>query len=406
MAHVIVVGAGPAGASLAYLLASRGVEVSLVERQSDFSREFRGEVLMPSGIDALRQMGLERAFEALPRARPTRVNLHLNGRLARSIDLPRLVGETPQTVSQPAMLEMLVEQARPFPGFRMLRGVAVNDLLCEGGRTTGVTLGGDMDGELRADLVVGADGRGSRVRKRAGLEVERDVETFDVVWFKIPPPPQSQEIDATAHAFVRAGQFALAIPTFDGRLQVGWVIPKGRFGELRSFGVDHWIEKMSFTMGPVFGEHIRRHRRDVEHPFVLNVVCYCLERWTAPGLLLLGDAAHPMSPVGGQGLNIALRDSVVAANHLLPVLECRAPDADSLDAAARAIENERRVEVTRIEKLQRLPPRFFFRDRWWVHGMLELGARLLQSRAFDLLARPPRITQTFLHGVTKVQLRV
>ncbi len=129
MADVVIVGAGPAGAALAYLLSRRGIGVTLLERQSDFARELRGEVLMPSGIDAFEQMGLGEAFRALPMARPRRLGVHLNGRFVQHLELPDFVETAPHIVSQPAMLEMRIARAGAFPSFRFLRGQSAAELL-------------------------------------------------------------------------------------------------------------------------------------------------------------------------------------------------------------------------------------------------------------------------------------
>lgn len=405
MAAVVVVGAGPAGAALAYLLARRGIGVTLIERQTDFEREFRGEILMPSGIDAFRQMGLEAAFEALPQARPSLLDFHINGRFVQRFELPDVVETSPRMVSQPRMLEMLVEQCSAFEGFRFVRGGAVADLVGADGRARGVRLRGDSRQEIRADLVVGADGRGSVVRRKAGLHDESDAELFDVVWFKVPMPDVLRRAGGAVQVFIRAGQACLAFPTFDDRMQVAWIIQKGRYGDLKRRGTDAWLADVSAQLVGPLGEHVRASRDALENPFVLDVVCYLLGRWTAPGLLLIGDAAHPMSPVGGQGLNIALRDAMVTANHLVPALQDGA-DAARLDAACAAVVAERYPEVEEVERLQRIPPRLFFRRGPIVSVGLWLASRLLATSFVRRRARPPAIAQTFLNGFTDVRLRV
>jgi len=405
MTHTVIAGAGPAGAALAYLLARRGLRVTLLERQTDFAREFRGEVLMPSGVDAIHQMGLEAAFGALPKVSPRYLDAHIGGRFVRRFELPEIIEAGPQMVSQPAMLEMLVEQGRTHPGFRFMRGRVVSELIHENGRVVGVRIRGEQN-VLRADLVVGADGRGSVVRRAAGLEVERDAEAFDVVWFKVPMPAFLAASGPSVQVFLRAGQLCLAFPAVDDRLQVGWIIAKGSYGDLKRRGTDAWLTELASQVGPRLGEHLRRHREAIEHPFVLDVVCYLLDRWYSPGALLLGDAAHPMSPVGGQGLNIALRDALVAANHLVPVLAAGA-DPAALDAAGAAIERERHPEVEEVERLQRIPPRIFFRRSLWVTGLLTVVAWLGRSSfLMRRIRQPPAIARAFLHGVRDVTLRV
>ncbi len=260
-------------------------------------------------------------------------------------------------------------------------------------------------GEIRADLVIGTDGRASLLRRKAGLDVERGREAYDVLWFKVPRPPGPAAAGEEVQVHLRPGQLCLAFPTFDDRLQVGWILPKGSYGDLKRRGIEEWLGAVVAQVGPELGSHLRAHREALERPFVLDVVCFRLESWQRPGLLLLGDAAHPMSPVGGQGLNIALRDALVAANHLVPVLEAGA-DPAALDAAAPAVQAERLPEVREVQRLQGQPPRIFFRKGLWVRVLFEVAALLVRSAALRRRARTPRITDTFLNGVCEVKLRV
>ncbi len=397
--HFAIVGAGPAGAATAYLLARAGADVTLLERQTDFAREFRGEVLMPSGLEAVRQMGLGAALDALPQRVAECVALYRYGR--RLLDLP-LGDARPHAVSQPALLEMLVAEAAAFPGFRLERGFTVRDLLTRDGVVVGVR-GDTTSGpsEIAADWVIGADGRASVVRKRSTLDRARSLQSFDVVWCKVPLPPGHA---SEARLYVGDGHFAVLIPSPDETLQIGWVIEKGSFGELRRRGAGEWVGELCATVDAELAAHLAKHQNDLTHPFLLDVVCDQLDEWTAPGLLLLGDACHTMSPVGGQGLNIALRDAIVAANHLAPLAR-GATDAPTLLAACRAIRDERMPEVRFIQRLQGVPPRFLFQrsafSRFAVERLLPFLAR---TGVLPLLFGAG--AQRMLHGVTDVKLRV
>ena len=377
---VAIVGAGPAGAALALLLARRGLSVVLLERHTDFAREFRGEGLLPGGVDALQQMGLGAALDALPQSRVDRVEIYQEKRRVLAVEIPEFTGVSagPRFVSQPALLELLVAEAARHPGFRIERGFTVRDLLREGPRVAGVR--GDTPAgarEIAADYIIGADGRASLVRRRAGLDQQRAPQSFDVVWFKLPLPDFLAS-GRVARAYLGRGHFCLLFPAPDGRLQIGWVIEKGGFGELRARGIDEWLSQLAGHVTPDLASHLARCRDALEHPFLLDVVCDHLDEWSAPGLLLLGDAAHPMSPVGAQGINIALRDALVAANHLGPCL-LAGGDPAALDAAARRIVDERLPEVRTIQRLQQLPPRVLFqRTR---------ASRLLVGSLLPLLAR-------------------
>ena len=399
--QVLVVGGGPGGAALALLLASRGIETILVERQHDFAREFRGEAMMPSGLEMLDQMGVD--LKDVPTVRPRRFRGFRNRRcfLDLEIDPDGQVGRSPMIVSQPHLLEHLVARASEAPGFRFVRGGAVRDLLRNGDRVCGARVHrDDRDEELRARLVVGADGRASVVRRRGDFRVESRGAPMDIVWFKVPAPgwPQPQ-----LRAYVGGGHLLIAFPSPDGLLQVAWVILKRTYGELRSRGVEEWARQMVGHVDRELGEHLRAHVPNISRPFLLDSETDRVLGWSAPGVLLIGDAAHTMSPVGGQGLNLALRDAVVAANHLVPALRDGVGD-DELDAAARGVESERGREIELIQRAAALPPRVIMGTRFY-HAWLRAGVTNLVRTRFGQQRALPAVN-LFLQGVSDVALRV
>lgn len=405
MARLAIVGAGPAGAALAYLLARRGIEVTLLERQTDFAREFRGEGLLPSGVEVFYQMGLGAALDGLPQARFDRVEVFFNARPVGAItvatDAPGIFGA--RIVSQPAMLEMLVSEASRYPNFRFERGATVRDVVSgSDGRVAGVIADG-IHGQLevRAELVIGCDGRSSVLRKRAALQEHRYPQVFDVVWAKLPMP-WFMAASRGGRLYIGHGHFALLFPSHDGRLQVAWIIDKGLFGDLRQRGMEAWLLDMANYVSTDLALHLRNNLHAVTHPFLLDVVCGRVERWSVPGMLLLGDAAHTMSPVGAQGINMALRDAVVAANHLCEAAAGgAAAGADRWEGAARAIEAERLPEVVTIQNMQQRPPRVLLGRSILGRLMLNrVGIRLMVG----ILART--VMRRFAFGVTRVQLKV
>jgi 2-polyprenyl-6-methoxyphenol hydroxylase-like FAD-dependent oxidoreductase len=403
MAHVLIVGAGPGGASLAHLLAHRGVDVTLLERQRDFAREFRGEVLVPSGVEALEQIGVAPALAGVPSVVPQRLEIFFDRRPTMEFEFdPELLGaHPPRAFSQPALLEMLVGEASKSGRLRFERGATVKDLLWRDGRVVGVRArleGGEES--LVADLVVGADGRASVVRRRAELAAHAKAPPMDVVWFKVACPPGFEG----ARFHVGRGHLAIGYRSWDGRLQVAWAILKGAFGDLRAHGIERWVEEMGVVVAPDWAEHFRNHIGELQHPFLLDTVSDCVERWGVPGALVIGDAAHTMSPVGAQGLNLALRDAVAAANHLVPVLTRAALDRGDVDAAGRAFAAERMREIRVIQRMQALPPRLLLSRAWWsepVRRLAALGARSALPRLMGL--GPLRF---FLFGTSKLELRV
>ena len=405
---VVIVGAGPAGATLALLLAQRGVAVTLVERRRDFSREFRGEILMPSGIEALEQMGLADVLTAIPACVQRHGAFHLNGRELFSLELAPepFAGRLPIAISQPAFLEAVVQAAGQSAHFKFERGVALRSLMRQGERVSGVLIreaSGDVAGEraLAADLVIGADGRNSTVRRQLGLAARSMSPPMDIVWCKLPCPNPWQGL----RAYAGRGHLLVAYRTWDDRLQLGWVILKGRFGALRSRGVDAWIDEMANHASADLAGHLRRNKRSrsAQRPFLLDSVSDRVDRWSLPGALLIGDAAHAMSPVAGQGINIALRDAIVAANHLVPVLSQPFDPARLADALAR-IEAERLPEVARVQRLQALPPKVMLSRAWWGEPVRRAASHALRRPA--VRGRMAASASGFLFGVTDVRLQV
>jgi 2-polyprenyl-6-methoxyphenol hydroxylase-like FAD-dependent oxidoreductase len=395
MPNAVVVGAGPAGALLAYLLARRGVPVTLLERQTDFSREFRGELLMPSGIAALHEAGLRQPLDALPNLSFRTVELFRGERRVIAIPIDRL-DPPPRVAPQPAMLEMIVAEAAKFPEFKLERGVTVRDLIYEKDRVMGVhadTLDGPRD--FRGDFVIACDGRTSAIRKRAALPQDRIMQGFDVVWGHLP----GQFPDAhTARGYIGTGHLLIMYPSPEGHTQIGWVIDKGTFGDIKRMG-DRWIDELAPHVSPDLREYLAANKTGLARPFLLDAICDRLREWTAPGLLLIGDAAHPMSPVGGQGINVALRDAVVTANHLGRALKMRSDEA-TLDFAARNIQAERWPEITTIQDMQQIAPRFVASNSLLSRAIT--SAPTIAFAKIFLASYLARRFDPFLNGVTRV----
>ena len=173
---------------------------------------------------------------------------------------------------------------------------------------------------------------------------------YDILWLKVPYPDGYPD-RTTVLVDLAANRVLVAFPTADGQLQVGFFIPKGSFPALRARAVAEWTEELIGRVPAYLADHLRAHREAVAGVTLLNVVCGRLTEWTVPGLLLIGDAAHPMSPVGGQGVNIALRDALVAANHLCPVLTAGG-DPSAIDAATRRVRDERWPEIVAVQQMQ------------------------------------------------------
>ncbi len=402
--HVVIVGAGPAGAALSNLLATRGVRVTLLERQSDFSREFRGEALVPSGIAVLQSLGMDEVLEKVPQVVPSSFEFYANRQRVFRLegDAAALPEPLPRIFSQPALLEAIVGETQRRTDISFERGASVKELLHEGGRVVGLRVRTEHgERHLAADLVIGCDGRASVVRRQAPLEVASEELPMDIVWFKIPPP-SSWLGEVTVRFCIGRGSLFVCYVAYDGMLQTGWVIPKGSYGELRDRGVEEWVHDMAEHVPPDLSDHLRKNRDSLVHPFLLSTAADRVRHWSVPGALVLGDAAHTMSPVGGQGINIALRDAVAAANHLVPVLrEGGAPEA--IDAATRRIELERLPEVERIQQMQALPPKVLLRRIWWAELLRQLPKLMRFAPVREVAGR---LAQPLLLGTTDLTLRV
>jgi 2-polyprenyl-6-methoxyphenol hydroxylase-like FAD-dependent oxidoreductase len=347
---VVVIGSGPAGAAISLLLAERGIPVTLIERERDFDRVFRGEGLMPSGVDALFEMGIANLLDELPARNVESWDLYIGGRMTMSVPEPldEIGDRAMRIIPQAAFLDAVVVKAKRHSSFRFMDGTAAHDLRLEDERVAGVNVRGSAGEQtLRADLVIGCDGRGSLMRTRAGLDLKQIRERYDVLWFKMPAPEPMRDRCAILLMASRLGM-GIAYTSWDGRLQCGLMVPKGvKAAELDG----DWPEILGRPAPDWLKSHFTAVRTEIEGPVRLNVLVGRCEQWSRPGLLLLGDAAHPMSPIRAQGINLALRDAIVAANHLVPLLRDGA-DHDAIDVAARAVQAEREPEIVRSQTLQ------------------------------------------------------
>jgi 2-polyprenyl-6-methoxyphenol hydroxylase-like FAD-dependent oxidoreductase len=400
---VLIVGAGPAGAVLSYLLSREGIPVTLIERHHNFDREFRGEVLMPSGIEPFSQMGLEEQLNAVPHVTLDGVELYANQKHLTTIAFDKeLFGKyNPRWVSQPDLLEMLVGECSQFKNFKLIRGARVRELIHDKNRVVGVIVDGDKKQEqLYASIIIGADGRTSRVRSSLGSSFRAVSVPMDIVWLKVPNIKPSSKLSM----HVGGGKLLISAPTHDDNLQLGFVIKKGSFKDIRKQGSLALIEAIAQHADPILGNHLREHSAQTKKPFLFSTVADYVDDWTAPGSFLLGDAAHAMSPVGGQGLNLAIRDSIVAANHLIPAL-AKASNQNKLDEITKKIQAERSTEIETIQKLQSLPPKILFNNTIWTRLLFRIVPLLIKDQVKEIKKiKKGNIFDRFAWGISDVML--
>jgi 2-polyprenyl-6-methoxyphenol hydroxylase-like FAD-dependent oxidoreductase len=267
---VIVVGAGPTGALLSYLLAKEGIQTTLIERHQDLSREFRGEVLMPGGCLNLEQIGLGPDLENVPHVCIPEFNLYINRKPAISIAMKGNGYDKypPKWISQPHFLEMLVSKSAEYENFRLLRGVKVRDLINKDGHIIGVTADSEIKrNRIFGKLVIGADGRSSITRARSGIVAKQDPMPMDIVWIKIPQLEKAD--DVTLNAYVEGGHLVFCAGTYDGQIQIGFVIKKGTYKDLRDLGVAKLLALISKFVHPEMARHILNVSAEEIKPFLL-----------------------------------------------------------------------------------------------------------------------------------------
>jgi 2-polyprenyl-6-methoxyphenol hydroxylase-like FAD-dependent oxidoreductase len=312
-AGTCVVGGGPAGMMLGCLLARAGRPVVVLEKHADFFRDFRGDTIHPSTLDVIADLGLLDAFLALPHDEITEIGVRIGGELVRIGDFTHLPTRCKLLAIMPQwdFLNFIADRARAYPHFRLQMETEVTDLLVEGDRVVGVrarTPAGEVD--FRAELVVGADGRSSIVRDRAGLRVRDIGAPMDVLWFRISRRDGDEE---QVLGRVETGKLLVMIRRAD-YWQCGYVVRKGGYDELRGRGLEAFRADLG-AVAPFLGERVN-DVRSWDDLHVLTVKVDRLERWYRDGLLCIGDAAHAMSPIGGIGINLAIQDAVAAANAL------------------------------------------------------------------------------------------
>jgi 2-polyprenyl-6-methoxyphenol hydroxylase-like FAD-dependent oxidoreductase len=367
-----IAGGGPAGMMLGFLLARAGVDVVVLEKHADFLRDFRGDTVHPSTLELMHELGLLDEFLKLPHQKIEKIGAQIGSEHVPMADFSHLPTHCKYVALMPQwnFLNFLADHGKRYKTFDLHMRAEATGLIEETGRVVGLRAN-TPDGTLtvRADLVVGADGRHSIIRDKAGFKGEDYGAPMDVLWFRIP---RKDGDDADTFGHVEAGVMMVMLDRGD-YWQCAYVIPKGEIEEVKAKGLEAFRAKVLW-MSPFLGDRVGELKGwdDIK---LLSVTVDRLPKWWRPGLICIGDSAHAMSPIGGVGINLAVQDAVAAANRLAAPLKAGKLSDDDLAA---------------IQQRRTFPVRF----TQWMQLTIQkrLISRILQSQQRP---KPPAILKLF-----------
>ena len=403
--RVCIAGGGPAGIMLAYLLARAGVDAVVVEKHADFFRDFRGDTIHPTTLDVMAQLGLLDGLLSLPHQTVTELGAQIGDEFVRIADFSHLSTRCRFIALMPQwdFLDFLAREGRRFPTFHVVMNAEVTDIALSGDRVTGVKIrSGGLEERIDAELVIGADGRHSVVREKAGLVVQDYGAPMDVLWFRL-----SRKQGDPAQAFGRLDRGKMMIMLDRGDYwQCGYLIRKGDFDAIRRNGLTAFRDGIG-SLVPYVRDRLTEIGGwgDVK---LLTVAVDRLRTWYRAGLLCIGDAAHAMSPIGGVGINLAIQDAVASANILTgPLLGYRLSVEHLRTVQQRRDTPTRLTQGLQILIQDRLIRRILGNDAKfrppWPLRMLDRVAvlRRIPAQAIAVGFRPERVASPNAYNVTE-----
>jgi len=314
-----IAGGGPAGIILGYLLARAGIDVVVLEKHEDFNRDFRGDTIHPSTFQLIHELGLLDEFLKIPHQEVQQLHVIYNNRDIHLVDCTHLPVVKPAIGFMPQwdFLNFFTAQARSYPTFKLLMQTEAMELLRDNGRVSGVGARAlDRQINIHAHLVIGADGRSSKIREMAGLGKINIGAPIDVLWFRVSRQ-RGDPVQALLGRFLHGN--VLIMIEREKHWQIGYILDKGMFDKKKALGLGAFKAEL-VTVAPFFASRTGELKTSDDIK-LLSVTIDRLKKWYTEGLLCIGDAAHAMSPVGGVGINLAIQDAVATANILAPALK-------------------------------------------------------------------------------------
>ncbi|WP_347553122.1 FAD-dependent oxidoreductase (plasmid) [Pseudalkalibacillus hwajinpoensis] len=305
---VTIVGGGPAGMLMGLLLAKENINVVVLEKNNSLKRDFRGETIAPGSVYILKMLGVYQELEKHGFIKVNKIKMYDQEKKLFNVDFNRF--NHPQKfgidMPQPVVLEAIKRQAMKYPSFHYINGANCTDLLKENGKVVGVRYkhGGEVK-EIHSQLVIGAEGRFSQLRSLAEYDVKKEEFNRDLIWFKVPKPSNWEEGNLIK---VHKNDHVIILPTYPNYLRVGTYISLGDNANTKSKGLDSFIDKVS-SIEPRLFAPMKDHITSWKDTTLLKIFTAHVDKWAKDGIILIGDSAHTLSPILGQGVNIAMQDA-------------------------------------------------------------------------------------------------